>query len=458
MTYEEIMSIKVGDEVPGGYSMPVNATYIGSGESILDADGNVAPGGHCVSKWDGVVVLDIGYSKQLILIQYPAGNVIRQGYISTGLNSLTKLEFSNLEANFWQNGSTSETVYLSYEGDSVLGTIDPQEKAVFLYKVDGRCNVAYTTSKGPYTKAGFVDYAGGISAQTMQGRCLVGGGSSSNDVEPGAIVPGGRTYPVNAVIKVDSLYIRDENGNQIEGRETSIGDEITVIDISYSRQLALIQYPSGSDIRQGYVTNNTEIINYLNPYQWVNGSTSEPVYLDDSCTKKFGTIDAYESATLLYKKGDIYCVAYDAPGQNGGMDMLNKNGFVRFVGNKPQSTPSANNLLYQGFAGNVEKISYGTSPLGHPLNIYKIGSGSNALFANFAIHGFEDDWNHDGTALVTIANELIRKISATDNLHGWTVYINNCANPDGTFDGITNDGPGRCTVANRIDMNIQETM
>lgn len=451
MTYEEIMSITPGSIVPGGCSVNPNATYMGEGEPILNADGSIAAGNHSVSRNDNIVVLDIGYSRQLALIQYPVGNGnYRQGYI---INNSNNIQYYNIGTNVWTNGSTSETVYLSYTGNSTLGSLDPYEKAIFLYKVENRYNVVYSTSKGLYTKSGFVDYSGGITAEAIDGQVISGGGSSSTNVAPGGIVPGGRTYPANAVIKFDSLYIRDENGNLISGRETSVGDEITVLDISYSKQLALIQYPSGNEIRQGYVTNNTKIINYINPYQWVNGSSTETVYLDSECTKKFGTISAYESATLLYEKNGVYCVAYDAPGNNGGVDMLNKCGFVRFAGNKPQATPSAGELLYQGFPSNVEKISYGTSPAGYPLNIYKIGNGSNVLFANFAIHGFEDDWNHDGTALVYIANKLIRKISATNDLHGWTVYINNCANPDGTFNGISMDGPGRCTVSTRIDMN-----
>lgn len=451
MTYEEIMGITPGSIVPGGFSITPNATYIGPGEPILDDKGNVAPGGHYVNKWDKILVLDIGYKRQLTLIQYPVGNnEVRQGYIT---NSLSKIEYSDLENNFWQNGSTKEIVYLSCSGDAVLGSLNPHERAIFLYKAGDRYSVVYSTDKGPYTQSGFVKYPGGISDQITQGRCLASGGSSINDIPAGGIVPGGRTYPANAVVKNDFLYIRDKDGKIIPGRQTSIGDEITVLDISYSKQLALIQYPAGNDIRQGYVTNSTKIINYLNPYQWVNGSTPETVYLDVECTREFGTIDPYESATLLYEKDGKHCVVYDAPGENGGMDMLNKNGFVHFPGNKPQATPSAGDLLYQSFPANVEKIPYGTSPLGHPLNVYKIGNGSNVLFANFAIHGFEDDWNHDGTALVNIANELIRKISATGDLHGWTVYVNNCANPDGTFNGITNDGPGRCTVTTGIDMN-----
>ena len=452
MTYEEIMSIGAGDVVPGGYSMNTNATYIGPGEKLLNKDGSVAPGGHAISKWDPIVVLDISYSTQLALIQYPAGNQIRQGYIH---NSLSLIEYKNLEQNFWKNGSTPETVYYSYTGDGSYATpIPAYDKAIFLYQVEGRYNVAYTTNKGNYTCAGFVNYSGGITPQITDGRRVVGGKgtSSDNNIVAGGIVVGGRTYPVNATSQENQI-LTDVKGNPT-GHSVSVGDELTVLDISYSRQRALVQYPAGSDIRQGYIVNDPRFIVYKNPYEWVNGSSTEVVYSDIECTKEFGTINPYESATVLYRKDNKTMVVYDAPDTvHGGTGMQNKNGFVHFAGNAPQSTPSAGQLLDRSFNGNVERISYGTSPLGHPLNVYKIGSGSNVLFANFAIHGFEDDWNHDGTALVTIGNQLIEKFAGTSDLHGWTVYVNPCANPDGTFNGITNDGPGRCTVTSRIDMN-----
>ncbi|WP_341478373.1 SH3 domain-containing protein [Clostridium perfringens] len=58
--------------------------------------------------------------------------------------------------------------------------------------------------------------------------------------------------------------------------------------------------------------------------------------------------------------------------------------------------------------------------------------------------------------LVNIANSLISKIGdykAQNGLHGWTVYIAPCMNPDGVIVRGTNNGPGRCAVKSRIDMN-----
>ncbi|MGU8479173.1 SH3 domain-containing protein, partial [Clostridium perfringens] len=95
------------------------------------------------------------------------------------------------------------------------------------------------------------------------------------DVNPGDIVGDSPTFPTNAKVVGDTLYLRDEEGNIIPGRSTDDGDEITVLDISYGRQLALIQYPTGSGYRQGYVTNATSIIKYKDDYSWVNGSTPE---------------------------------------------------------------------------------------------------------------------------------------------------------------------------------------
>ncbi|MGU8520973.1 SH3 domain-containing protein, partial [Clostridium perfringens] len=93
------------------------------------------------------------------------------------------------------------------------------------------------------------------------------------NVSSGDLVGSTPTFPTNAKVIGDTLYLRDEEGNIIHGRSVDDGDSITVLDISYGRQLALIQYPTGSGYRQGYVTNATSIIKYNDNYSWVNGST-----------------------------------------------------------------------------------------------------------------------------------------------------------------------------------------
>ena len=440
MTYEEIMSIAPGSVVPGGCSVNPNATYMGPGEPILDSDGSALAGGHSVSTNDMIVVLDVGYTKQLALIQYPSGNgEYRQGYI---VNNPNNIQYPNIGTNNWVNGSTTETVYLSYEGNQVLGSLDPHESAIFLYKVNDRYNIVYSTDKGLYTKAGFVNYSGGITAQALEGQVLSGGGGSSMDNLPaGSIVPGGRTYPANATAQVD-LDLRDAQGNSIPGREVSAGDELTVLDVGYTRQLALVQYPSGESIRQGYITNNDKYIKYKNPNNWYNGSTPEPVL--DASGAQIGTINPYESATKLYEDNGLTEVVY-----NTDKGINTKSGFVRYAGSTPNVVHV--DIPYPNVTS-AELINYGTSGKGRSLRAYKIGNGRNSFIYNCAIHGWEDNWPADGVELTKIGNQIIEHFQS-NSTGDFTLYVIPAANPDGVSEGWTNNGPGRCTIVGGIDCN-----
>lgn len=95
-----------------------------------------------------------------------------------------------------------------------------------------------------------------------------------------------------------------------------------------------------------------------------------------------------------------------------------------------------------------EKLVYGTSGEGQELVAYRFGSGQNVLVMGFAIHGFEDNFDRDGLALVYTAEKLMAHLQSSDlvTLHNWTVYVLPCMNPDGTYRGTTNNGPGRCTT------------
>lgn len=96
----------------------------------------------------------------------------------------------------------------------------------------------------------------------------------------------------------------------------------------------------------------------------------------------------------------------------------------------------------------TEQILYGTSGEGRDLMAYRFGSGENVLVMCFAIHGYEDNWNRDGLALVETAEALMEHLeeSVLPDEYGWTVYVLPCLNPDGLYGGWTNDGPGRCTT------------
>ena len=426
-----IPNVNPGDLVGSTPTFPINAVVKGDFLYLRDANGNQILG-ITVSDGDEITVLDIGYSKQLVLVQYPTSSGYRQGYV-TNATSIIKYK----DDYSWVNGSTPEAVY-DLDKTTQIGTLDPRERAVVLYKVDGMTAVAYDTGKGKLTKSGLVHYEGSGSST---------GGGSFNGVAPGEVVPGGFTYDNNAQVVGDELYLRDRNGNIIPGRSVSDGDNITVLDVSYSKQLALVQYPAGKVVRQGYVTNATNLIRYFKQGEWLNGSTTEAV-LDEN-GGSLGSLSPYEAATPLYKKNGMIHVVYDtSKGPN------TKSGYVKFEGLAQLPDTSIQIPSVSHSQATVEV--YGTSGKGRPLKVYKIGNGSKVLFAGFAIHGWEDRWDNDGLALVNIANSLISKIGdykAQNGLHGWTVYIAPCMNPDGVIVRGTNNGPGRCAVKSRIDMN-----
>ncbi|XZL84033.1 M14 family zinc carboxypeptidase (plasmid) [Clostridium perfringens] len=426
-----IPNVSSGDLVGSTPTFPPNAVVRGDFLYLRDVDGNQIPG-RTVSDGDEITVLFISNEKNIVLVQYPTSSGYRQGYV-TNATSIIKYK----DDYSWVNGSTPEPVY-DFDKTTQIGTLDPRERAVVLYKVDGMTYVAYNTGKGKLTKSGLVHYEGSGSST---------GGGSFNGVAPGEVVPGGFTYENNAEVVGDELYLRDANGNLIPGRSVSVGDKITVLDVSYSKQLALVQYPSGSVVRQGYVTNATNLIRYFKQGEWLNGSTTEPV-LDEN-GGSLGSLSPYEAATPLYKKNGMIHVVYDtSKGPN------TKSGYVKFEGlaQLPDTSIQIPSVSHSQATVDV----YGTSGKGRPLKVYKIGNGSKVLFAGFAIHGWEDRWDNDGLALVNIANSLISKIGdykAQNGLHGWTVYIAPCMNPDGVIVRGTNNGPGRCAVKSRIDMN-----
>ncbi|GKX68960.1 M14 family zinc carboxypeptidase [Inconstantimicrobium mannanitabidum] len=414
--------IAPGDVVPGGFTYPNNAQLVGDFLYLRDANGN-GVGGHQVDTGDKVTVLDVGYTKQLVLLQYPAGNVVRQGYV----NNDTKI-IKYFNQGQWHNGSTSETVY--DENNVAIGSLDPHESATPIYKRNGMTHVVYNTDKGANTKSGFVKYEGGSSSSS----------GLENGVAPGDVVPGGFTYPNNAQLVGDFLYLRDANGNGVGGHQVDTGDKVTVLDVGYTKQLVLLQYPAGNVVRQGYVNNDTKIIKYFNEGQWHNGSTSETVY--DENNVAIGSLDPYESATPIYKRNGMTHVVY-----NTDKGANTKSGFVKYEGGSAQVI----DIPYVTVAG-ADKIQYGTSGKGRPLIAHKIGSGSNSLVMVCEVHGFEDHWSKDGIELVNIGNDLIKNL-VSSGTNGWSVYVIPSANPDGLAEGYTKDGPGRCTIVGQIDIN-----
>ncbi len=127
-----------------------------------------------------------------------------------------------------------------------------------------------------------------------------------------------------------------------------------------------------------------------------------------------------------------------------------KRGYVLASELSGVTPPSLPNIpTYSNFTSGT----YGTSGLGQSLKYYKIGNGPNVAFAVFAQHGWEDAWAYDGIELVNIANRMMSSLSSSGINNNWTLYVIPYANPDGITNGFTNNGPGRCTVTTKIDMN-----
>lgn len=107
------------------------------------------------------------------------------------------------------------------------------------------------------------------------------------------------SYPNNAIVQGDFLYIRDANKNIIPGRQIDDGDNITVLDVNQGTVLIYAEYPTPTGVRSGYATNATSIIHYYYQGQYHNGSTSETVY--DDLGNVIGSLDPWESCTPLYR-------------------------------------------------------------------------------------------------------------------------------------------------------------
>ncbi len=95
-------------------------------------------------------------------------------------------------------------------------------------------------------------------------------------------------------------------------------------------------------------------------------------------------------------------------------------------------------------------ITYGTSGEGRPLMAYQFGSGKNVMVLGYEIHGYEDNFDRDGGALVYAAGQMMNLLASNQSLledYDWTVYVLPSMNPDGLISGYSHNGPGRLTTS-----------
>ena len=186
--------------------------------------------------------------------------------------------------------------------------------------------------------------------------------------------------------------------------------------------------------------------------------------------KNYCQIISVLSNKVLSEENGMACML-DNTGANSQLWLPeNKgNGYYAFKskesGNYLTQDTNFTTQVYSGASSQMFKLNditageigtYGISGLkqsdinkGSYLKYYKYGAGENVLFATFELHGFEDNWNYDGTELTLIANDFYNSlIDIRDEYiaRNWTIYIFPSINPDGITDGWTNNGPGRRTL------------
>lgn len=201
--------------------------------------------------------------------------------------------------------------------------------------------------------------------------------------------------------------------------------------MSYSN-LDNCNYPKGGyadfPIKQGIYKATQQLIVYGGP---------------NSNFANIGTIFEHEVITVFSIENGFRYIEYST--SNGA-----KRGFVDNNYLLETQAPILPNIpTYNNFSSGV----YGTSGLGTELKYYKLGNGPNVIFAVFAQHGWEDAWAFDGVELVNIADRMMSSLASKGLSNNWTLYVIPYANPDGITNGYTNNGPGRCTVTTKIDMN-----
>lgn len=223
--------------------------------------------------------------------------------------------------------------------------------------------------------------------------------------------------------------------------------------LAVDKGYAFVEYNTTSGRKRGYVR-YSDLSNYCVrsygknlTHQSLKKSTKElTVYGGpNSDYASIGTIFNQEVVSFIDTERNYSYIEYTT--SNGA-----KRGYVQTASLTTASAPSIPSIpAYTNFTSGT----YGKSGLGKDLKWYKIGSGSNVVFAVFEQHGWEDAWAFDGVELVNIAKSMMNNLSSKNKntFNDWTIYVIPYANPDGITDGYTNNGPGRCTVSKKIDMN-----
>ncbi len=157
---------------------------------------------------------------------------------------------------------------------------------------------------------------------------------------------------------------------------------------------------------------------------------------------------AWTSVITFYRAGVLS--GKDAYGTFGGAESITRAELAAILTRLVRPSTRMTFTLQVKPTQTIETINFGTSGSGkYTLSATRIGSGKNVMVLNFAIHGWEDNYNKDGAELVYLADQTISYLKTNYSLvanNDWSVYVIRCANPDGLYTGTTCNGPGRCTT------------
>jgi len=221
-----------------------------------------------------------------------------------------------LEIHLNSGGEEGVETYIANTGGKAEGYANNVQKAMAGVgykdrgvKVANSYVIKYTNAPAILIESGFVDNENDVKRYNPQliGKAIVKG--ITGQVVKDSLVTtthADSAYKYNAVVINHWFYGRLEDGTVEEGQRVDIGDKIKVLDISYSRQLALVEYPTSTGTRETYIKNTTSNIKYLNDSYFIEGY--KDVY-DRFSGNRIGSISNEEVIVLEYL-GEKINVAY----------------------------------------------------------------------------------------------------------------------------------------------------
>ena len=387
-------------------------------------------------------------------IDYIAGSVLKRGYVAKNavsnyasvgsvLNEPVRIGYLDC------NGTASATVYTgpNMTTYALAGTVAAGESVTVIENsASGFLYIEYSSSNG--TKRGYIqsdkleEKKRGKLGQVRKEEttCSVYNGPDDSLVYPAESSVFGKEY----VVVLDQIergqynrawYYIDFNAKY--GRKRGYIPQESITDIRGSG--AILSERKGSYIARGS-SQESKINLFFGP-----GET----YKQDESIDSGALVSVLEGRTYESDYAEIeYCTG---------------NGYVVKRSYAKRSLILQSPIVLPTLTTGISPALICTSPKGHPINSYRIGNGSKALIALFAIHGYEDAWAADGIELVKIANGLIQEMEGRSSqpwATNWSLYVIPVANPDGILHGYTHCGPGRANVgdasiqaAGGIDMN-----